>query len=462
MGKILEDLPAMRREFHQYPETLWTEFWTTATICEYLEKLGFELTIGKEIIQPDLREMVPEEDIIEKCYQDAIEHGANIKYLEKMKGGLTGVMGILDTGKTGPVFQFEADIDALPIKEAKRKNHNPAKEGWRSKNEGKMHACGHDVHITIGLGLAEYISENKNRLSGKFVLTFTPAEEGGHGAKNFAKLPIMREIDYYFAYHDAVKPLGGLFYAVNIFLRSIETYKVEFSAKTMSEEQDLLKKLVQAKQEGKIKTSADFLTAYAKGYTRIPQRYDNTLKAATTAYHNLQAIPKRMDGQFQITVQSFTQGNYPTFPVTFTLTIRADNNDHTEYLAKRAREIMENAARLYDVDVQIIRDTEWCYPAWEQNDPGLMRLAEETWKEMYGETVSNVPFGEMGTDDDVYMMNEIVKHGGKCLYSIIVSDTNKGQFGELHTRKMNIDEELMTAGVNLTINMIEKLLQTRV
>ena len=51
MGKILDDLPAIRRKFHKYPETLWTEFWTTASICKYLEDLGYDLTIGNEIIK---------------------------------------------------------------------------------------------------------------------------------------------------------------------------------------------------------------------------------------------------------------------------------------------------------------------------------------------------------------------------------------------------------------------------
>ena len=90
MGKILNDLPAIRKKFHQYPETLWTEFWTTATICEYLEDLGFELTIGKDIIQPDLREMVPENEIIENSYKEAIEYALkkeeeSIKFYQNMK-----------------------------------------------------------------------------------------------------------------------------------------------------------------------------------------------------------------------------------------------------------------------------------------------------------------------------------------------------------------------------------------
>ena len=95
-----------------------TEFWATVTICEYLEKLGFTLTIGEDIIQSKLREMVPKDEEIQVAYQKALDLSANPKFLKKMKGGLTGVIAILDTGKKGPIFQYEVDIDALPIKES--------------------------------------------------------------------------------------------------------------------------------------------------------------------------------------------------------------------------------------------------------------------------------------------------------------------------------------------------------
>ena len=292
-------------------------------------------------------------------------------------------------------------------------------------------------------------------------MTFTPAEEGGHGAFSFSRLPIMKEVNYYFAYHDAVKPLGGMFLVPRVFLRSIETYKIEFRAKSMNDEQALLIDLVQEMQKGMLKSHIELVNAYAERYKRIPIKYENTLKAATTAYLNLQAVPKRMDGQFQIIINDFNQKKYPKFPVTFSLTIRADNNDLTDYLIKKTIIIIKNAAKSFDVHVRIKRDTEWCYPAWEKNDPELVKIAEDSWKEMYGDTIVKTPFGEMGTDDNVYMMNDITKNGGKCIYAILASDTHSGQptqYGELHTNKMNVDDELMIGGVNLTIKIVEKIL----
>ncbi len=454
-----DDLTQIRRKFHQYPETLWTEFWTTAKICEYLEAWRYKLMVGSEIIQPTLRRMVPPQENIENAYQRAKEWGAPEKCLHKMEGGLTGVMGMLDTGREGPTFQYEADIDALPIKESEEESHVPFKEGWGSKNEGNMHACGHDVHITMGLGVAEWISKNIEKLRGKFVLTFTPAEEGGHGALSFSKLPVMKEIDYYFAYHVAVKPLGGMFLVPRVFLRSIEIYEVEFRAKKSKEEQALLLNLVQEMQEGKLKTHLDLVNAYVERYKRIPLKSENTLKAAISAYFNLQGIPKRMDGQFQLSIMEFKQGEYPNHSITFKLIIRADNNNLTDYLAKSSHLILNNAAKSFGVRVKIKRDQEWCYPAWEQNNTELIKLAEQVWKKFYGNTVVKHSFGEMGTDDDVYMMNTIVENGGKCFYGIIASDTNGNRYGELHTNNFNIDERVIEAGIGLTTHMINRILE---
>lgn len=460
MGKIEHDLTSIREIFHQYPETLWMEFWTSAKICEYMEHLGYDLIVGKDIIQPNLRQMVPKDVEIQDFYHRAIKQGAAKRFLEKMQGGLTGVIGILDTERQGPTFQYEADIDALPIQESENENHIPYKEGWHSKNEGKMHACGHDIHITMALAVAEWISKNKEDLKGKYIFTFTPAEEGGHGALSFSKLPIMEEVDYYFAYHVAGKPLGGMFLVPRVFLRSIESYKVSFKAKKSQAEQALLISLIQEMQQGKLKSQIDFVNAYVERYKQIPLTNENTLKAALSAYSNLQMIPKRMDGQFQFSILNFKQGEYPTYPVSFDFTIRADSNDLTYYLIKKSEKILKNASKTYGVRVKIKRNEEWCYPAWEQNDSGMIALAEKIWNEDHGNTSIKHPFGEMGTDDDVYMMNAIRKNGGKCFYAILTGDTHSGQYGELHTNNFNIDNEIMEAGVHLAIKMIKKILKS--
>ena len=83
----------------------------------------------------------------------------------------TGVVGILEGGRPGPVVAVRADLDALPIQE---RNDVP----YKSENAGVKHACGHDAHTTIVLGTAEVLSKMKDRLPGTVVFVFQPAEEG--------------------------------------------------------------------------------------------------------------------------------------------------------------------------------------------------------------------------------------------------------------------------------------------
>src|SRR5699024_11327306 len=93
-------------------------------------------------------------------------HGAIDKYLEQVKDGYTGIVATIDSKKPGPTVAFRVDMDALPIFEAEDDAHFPVKEGFRSKNT-VMHACGYDVHTSIGLWLAKLLSEQINELNGK-------------------------------------------------------------------------------------------------------------------------------------------------------------------------------------------------------------------------------------------------------------------------------------------------------
>jgi len=88
--------------------------------------------------------------------------------------GKTGVVGVLRTGD-GPSIGVRADMDALPIHEA---NEVP----YRSKHDGRMHACGHDGHTTMLLGAARYLAETRD-FAGTVNFIFQPAEEGIGGAK---------------------------------------------------------------------------------------------------------------------------------------------------------------------------------------------------------------------------------------------------------------------------------------
>ena len=155
LAKKYEDqVIAWRREFHENPELSWKEVRTGNRICEELTKMNIEL-----------------------------------KRIAK-----TGVLGILKGDKPGKTVALRSDMDALPIKEA---NDVP----YKSKNEGIMHACGHDGHIAMLLGAAKILSLMKNEIEGTVKFIFQPAEEEIQGALKIIKEGAVKGVDAILGIH---------------------------------------------------------------------------------------------------------------------------------------------------------------------------------------------------------------------------------------------------------------------
>ena len=189
-SKVIE----WRRHFHQNPELSNREFNTAEKIAAHLKSLGLEVQTG-------------------------IAH--------------TGVVGILKGKKPGKVLALRADIDALPVPErADLPFKSEAKGEFRGEEVPVMHACGHDTHIAILMGVAEILSKNKNKIKGTIKFIFQPAEEGAPpgeegGAKLMVKENVLKnpDVDAIFGLHissgQAVNTIGykpgGALAAVNSF-----------------------------------------------------------------------------------------------------------------------------------------------------------------------------------------------------------------------------------------------------
>ena len=117
-------------------------------------------------------------------------------------GGIAaaGVIGIIKCGE-GPTVAMRFDIDALGVIEDQDDGHRPAAEGFASVNYGMMHACGHDAHATIGLGVAKTLMEIKDQLHGTIKLIFQPAEEGVRGAKSIVDNGHLDGVDFCIGSH---------------------------------------------------------------------------------------------------------------------------------------------------------------------------------------------------------------------------------------------------------------------
>lgn len=134
---VLDEVIELRRHFHLHPEVSFEERETSRFLGDRLRQLGLEL---------------------KPCPTE------------------TGVVAVLDTGKPGKTVMLRADIDALPI-------HEESGVQFSSQTDGRMHACGHDAHMAIMLGVARTLVERIWDVSGRYLFVFQPAEEIVEGAK---------------------------------------------------------------------------------------------------------------------------------------------------------------------------------------------------------------------------------------------------------------------------------------
>lgn len=134
---LKSELIARRRDFHQHPELAFEEFRTANIVAQELSQLGMEVQTGV---------------------------------------GRTGVVGLLEGRYDGPTVLVRADMDALPIVEETGLE-------YASATVGKMHACGHDGHTAIALGVARLLTDQRERMAGRVKFVFQPAEETAQGAK---------------------------------------------------------------------------------------------------------------------------------------------------------------------------------------------------------------------------------------------------------------------------------------
>jgi amidohydrolase len=196
-SKVIE----WRRHLHQNPELSNRETKTGAYIAEHLKLLGLKVQTGV---------------------------------------AKTGVVALLETGKPGPVIALRADIDALPVTE---RNSLPfaskVKTTFNSQETGVMHACGHDTHVAMLMGVAEILTKNKSELKGTIKFIFQPAEEGAPdgeegGADLMVKEGVLEnpKVDVIFGLHiSSDTPLGRLTFRPGGLLAASDRFSIKIKGK---------------------------------------------------------------------------------------------------------------------------------------------------------------------------------------------------------------------------------------
>ena len=300
-----DDLVDLRRDLHRHPEPAWREFYTTSRIVDECERIGVdELFLGPEIHADGERTAVPDDDELAAWYEDARAAGAREDVLEKLKGGYTGAIAVLERGE-GPTIALRVDIDGLLREESDSDEHVPTKEGFRSET-GAMHACGHDSHVTMGVGVLEAIAESD--FQGTFKLVFQPGEEMVAGAKPIAESGHLDDVDYLLAVHIGLDhPTGEVVAGIDDFL-AVHHFRADFAGESAH--------------------------AGAK-----PEEGKNAIQAMATAIQNLYAIPRHDDGPTRVNAGMVGGGSATNIIPEAAFVegeVRGQTTDLMEYMRERA------------------------------------------------------------------------------------------------------------------------------
>lgn len=382
---IEEQVISWRRDFHQNPELSNREFETSKKIAAHLEKLGIETQTG-----------------IAK----------------------TGVVGILKGDGEGKTVALRADMDALPVTE---RNELPFKSEitteFLGSETGVMHACGHDTHIAILMGVAEILSQNKDKINGTVKFIFQPAEEGPPpgeegGASLMIKEGVLKnpDVDAIFGLHiNSETPVGTIKYKPEGTMAAVEEFKIEVKGKQTHGSQ--------------------------------PWSGVDPILISAKIIDGLQTIISResrlIDGAAVISVGKITSGvRYNIIPETAEMmgTVRTLDPDMKEVIIRRMKEMVPAIAETFggEATIDIKNNTGITY-----NDPEFTAKMLPTLKKVAGEDNVQLMKATTGGEDFSFFQEEIPGFyfflGGKPLDSENAAPH--------HTPDFYIDESGMLLGI---------------
>ncbi|ERG94958.1 amidohydrolase [Haloquadratum walsbyi] len=427
------DLVTLRRDLHQHPEPAWREFYTTARLVDELETRDLDgIYIGPEVLD-DNRRGVPDDEEIATWRARAEQAGAREDILEQLPGGQTGVCAVIECGP-GPTVGLRVDIDGLPITESMDNEHHPASEGFRSKTEGHMHACGHDAHAAIGVGVLDAIIEttnagaeetqqeagnNETGFTGTLKVFFQPGEEQIVGGKPMAASGRLDDIDALFAVHVGLDhPSGEVVAGIDDFL-AVSHFEAEFTG----------------------------MPAHAGAR---PEDGDNAVQAMATAVQNLYAIPRHTDGATRVNagvVSGGTATNIIPEHASINGEVRGETTKLMEYTESKATQVLESAATMHNCEVEMT--TAGRAPSATSDDI-LANIVAEVASD--NDNIDSVMRSDDlgGSEDATFLMRRVQQNGGVAAYIGVGTDHPGGH----HTDTFDIDEASIGHGVEILTNAI--------
>jgi amidohydrolase len=376
IASYAEEMKGWRRHLHMHPELAFDCHETAAYIVDRLREIGV----------------------------DEIHEGI----------AKTGIVALIKGQGAGPVIGLRADMDALPIEELTGAE-------YASTVKGKMHACGHDGHVTMLLGAAKYLAETRN-FAGTVALIFQPAEEDGGGGQVMVQEGVMDRfgIAQVYGIHNAPNvPFGHFTTTPGPLMASVDTAFVYITGKG--------------------------------GHGATPHECVDPVVAVVGMVQAVQTIIPRNVYALEEAVISVTQihtgtaSNIIPEEAMFCATIRCFKPDVRALLKKRFFEIVEGHAAAYNVTARV--DYDWGYPA-TINHEDETDFAADVARDVVGEaSVDARANREMGSEDFSYMLEA---RPGAYLF------LGTGPGAGLHHAAYDFNDEAAPIGASFFARLVEK------
>lgn len=382
-NELYEELVKIRRDFHMHPELGENEHRTSTKICEYLEVWGIE-------------------------YQRGVAD--------------TGVVGIIRGKHPGRCVAARADIDALPVKEAINCE-------FKSVNDGIMHACGHDIHTTVLLGVAKILKELENELKGNVKLIFQPAEETVGGADRMIKEGCMKNPD--------VEYITGIHVMPYLNAGYVELKYGKLNAATNE---------VKINVKGKT------------GHGAYPDMSVDAIVVSSYIISALQSFISRNISPLNSAVLSLgkinggTKGNIICGEVEMIGTLRTLDPKTRKFAKERITQIVENTAKAHGAEATVSLDDG--YSALICDDEVMDVIVDTAGSVLGKDKISMKEFPSMGAEDFSYFCE--VAQG--AFYSIGSGIKERDDNAPLHSELFEADEECIKTGVIMQTEVLLKLL----
>ena len=390
MTKVIE----WRHHFHQYPELSNREFKTSAYIKNVLENLGLE-------VQSDI--------------------------------AITGLVAMIRGSQPGPLIALRADIDGLPVTEELGLPFSSKEKSVYQGNEvGVMHACGHDAHIAILLGVAEYLVKNTDKLKGDIMLIFQPAEESPpEGEEGGAYLMLKEGIfelekpDAIFGLHVTNGPHGTIYLKPGPAMASAEAFRIT----------------VEGKQT----------------HGSRPWEGVDPILAAFNIGTTMQTIVSRrlniLDSQAVVSigmVNGGTRNNIIPQKVVMEGTIRTFEKNYLDKIHAEIKTIATNVAEAHNATAKVEFAVYGSYPV-TFNDLDLSAQLEESLIKASGGKYTRWNVPRTGAEDFSFFAQEV-----PGLYFFLgVNPENQESSYTNHSPKFYVDDDALDTGVKAFIQLVE-------